>query len=484
MSNSNSSSESAVQDAVTAVLQHNFDAVSKPCLLTILKLLDNLIQKPYESKFRTVKLSNAAIQTKIGTCKGGVEVLQACGFAYDNASSNLVLPEHSPPQQDLLVLVRRKMAQRIVHELGCAPEELPQYKAPPPPVHLVNSSNSNNNNTVNAAATNANATNTFNPYQGQRFDGLSASVGANLGPDSSQWKSKTEAELERLQRQQKQLEAKLHHVNTISRDWMAARPGDALPVAMAAAASSNNNSTTTTASQQQQPQPSDGALLAQRAQRLQAERLQREQGGFTTHAMRQVERLKKQKVYSHCTLQIQFPDGSKCCGKFLPSETVSAVQAALRSDCLEDAVTNTDFDLYVAPPRRLLPPSSQLQTEGLVPAAKLFVSWKVAPAPTDCLKPALFHQQHNNSRQQQASVAFPQAHPIAATTTTTQSSNKAGTADGGEPAKKKKTGNSREEDLLKRMMGGGLGGGGGGGSKKSSGDKKDNGNNKPKWFKG
>ena len=168
----------------------------------------------------------------------------------------------------------------------------------------------------------------------------------------------------------------------------------------AASTSSQNESTKSSG---------DAGLLAARAQKLQAEKLQREQGGFTTKAMRQVAQLQKQKVYAHTALQIQFPDGTKLCGKFLPGETVETVQAALRSDCLKNA--NADFDLYVAPPRRLLPLKSTLQTEGLVPAAKLFVSWKVSPpAPTDYLQAHLLQPQQSETTNN--ALLFPASQPI------------------------------------------------------------------------
>jgi hypothetical protein len=59
---------------------------------------------------------------------------------------------------------------------------------------------------TNAAGFTSTTTSTgFNIYQGRRFDGQSAAVGANLGPPEG-WKSKTEQELNRLQKQQAKMQ--------------------------------------------------------------------------------------------------------------------------------------------------------------------------------------------------------------------------------------------------------------------------------------
>ena len=207
MSSSNHSSPSAaaaatdsvavlIQPAVESILRQNFDAKSLACLVTVLKLLDNILQKPYEAKFRIVKLGNATVQTKIVNCHGGVELLKACGFVAvkndkNDASMILTLPEHSLAQQEFLVAARHLVARYCRHELGGTPQDLPPYRAPPPPSHP-----------TGTTSTSSSTSTPFNPYQGQRYDGLSAAAGVNLGPDDAHYTSRTEVELQRLQRQQ------------------------------------------------------------------------------------------------------------------------------------------------------------------------------------------------------------------------------------------------------------------------------------------
>ena len=86
--------------------------------------------------------------------------------------------------------------------------------------------------------------------------------------------------------------------------------------------------------------------------------------------MRDLERLKKQKVYSHSLLAISFPDGCVCKGQFLPGETVEKVMISIQQDLLSVPL---EFELYVTPPRTKLLPKQTLQELGLVPAAKVHV---------------------------------------------------------------------------------------------------------------
>jgi hypothetical protein len=143
----------------------------------------------------------------------------------------------------------------------------------------------------------------------------------------------------------------------------------------------------------------------------------------------------------------------------------------------------------VTPPRRLLPPKSTLTEEGLVPAAKLFVSWKDGSSPDknapvgSYLEPRLFAVSPEST-----ASSFPSAQPVVGSDRTSSSNSNAqdGTAEGGGGKTEKK--GSREEELLKRMMGGKSGLGGGGAAKKPAAkDPKDakppNGGGKPKWFK-
>ena len=60
-----------LEKALQIMLDSNFDADSKVCMITIMKVLDNILQKPHEPKVRTIRMANGAFATKVVGCKGG-----------------------------------------------------------------------------------------------------------------------------------------------------------------------------------------------------------------------------------------------------------------------------------------------------------------------------------------------------------------------------------------------------------------------------
>lgn len=353
-----------LEAAVDSVLAHNFDTVTQSCFITILKLLDNAIQKPNQPKFRSVNLSNDTIRTKIGNAKGGIEVLLASGFEHAKDAS-LVLPLQYDVQR--LVTARRLLASRCIQELKCRPDDLPKYI--PPAV---------------VAATKPHVA--FNPYSAQRFDALSASVGQTLGPDAN-YKSHIETQVERLERQKKTLQGQSKRVD---RQWHASRPGETtIP--------------TITTMQDDGRSNNDMSLLAAKALSQTKEPV-----GFTTSNMRKLAKLKQTKVYDFTMLRMCLPSGETITAKFRPDETIATVIAELKIHCL---VMSVDFVL-VAPPRTVLDETLSLEAAQLVPAAKLTIRWKTNQSSS--IRPELF--QTNDS------VAFPTGSLIVDGSTSTSSS--------------------------------------------------------------
>eukprot|EP00977_Amphora_coffeiformis_P019859 scaffold7533_cov133-Amphora_coffeaeformis.AAC.3 len=217
----------------------------------------------------------------------------------DKGEETLVLLPQNEKQSRLLT-ARRLLRRRAIEDLHMKEEELPILREPPTVV-MTGATTPNNANTGGGA--------TFNPYVGHRYDAKSAAVGANLGPGND-YVSPTDRQLEALQRKKNKLEQQAAKKFT-DREWKAWAPGETVRLAEGTTAASTA------------PVKSDAALLAQRAKAQQVARQQREEGGFTTAAMRQVAALKNKKVYSHVQITIQFADQSKLTGKFLPKEKIS-----------------------------------------------------------------------------------------------------------------------------------------------------------------
>jgi hypothetical protein len=59
-----------LEAALDRLLNNNFDVDSKETIVTLLKIIDNVISKPGDPKVRTLKLSNAVMQKKIVSRQG------------------------------------------------------------------------------------------------------------------------------------------------------------------------------------------------------------------------------------------------------------------------------------------------------------------------------------------------------------------------------------------------------------------------------
>jgi len=188
--------------------------------------------------------------------------------------------------------------------------------------------------------------------------------------------------------------------------------------------------------------------------------------------------MKKTKVYSHALLKIHFPDGARIEAKFLPTENIATVKTIVLSTFLPEHLFQ--FDLFIAPPRRILADNKSLREEGLVPAAKIHVSWINGASPAPGSPPGSYLRQslfQFYSAVSCGNAAFPASVGL---------TDKGKTAQEGDATKGKA---SREEELMQRMLGKrkGLGPGLGKkidkGTSEGGGDKKGSAG-KPKWFKG
>ena len=455
----------ALQGALTLVLSSNFDADSQQCLMTILKIVDNCLQKPGNVKVRTIRLQNPTFFQKVGQRPGGLAVMQACGFTVQQTSTSL-LPPHSEQSLVLteamedtewLITARHMIATCAIQELGMKPEEVPPYKPPPlsPPTSTTTSTSTTSSGGI-----------TFDPYKGHRYDAKSAALGTNLGPDAN-YVSVTEQKLQQLKQQEQLLVHKLQQP-LLDRAIQVCLPNQQPSQHQPADDEPATTTTTTTTSTSK----SDATLLASQYTKQVQERQRLQEGGFTTKAMRDLQKLAKQKVYTHTQLVIQFQDGCTVHAKFLPRETIQTVLQVIQGTLLQPN-HSASMELYVTPPKHVLQPTRTLQEEGLVPAAKIFCSFKPNSTtntnsntntnpPGYYFRPDLLQSSSATTMAANMTPSFPNAMSIAAaheeantdtkpsasasttTTTTTSITN---------PPKSKKPKESKEELLLKRMMG-------------------------------
>jgi len=84
----------------------NPEADAKTAVLTLSKIVKNIIDHPLEAKYRQLKTSNAALQKKLFAISGGSECLTALGFMLDNGEWVLV---PSPQAWDVLLMCKDKL---------------------------------------------------------------------------------------------------------------------------------------------------------------------------------------------------------------------------------------------------------------------------------------------------------------------------------------------------------------------------------------
>jgi PUB domain len=57
--------------ALKTIFDNHFDADSKDCIITMIKILDNVLQNPLEPKVRSLRMENKAFSAKVVSRKGG-----------------------------------------------------------------------------------------------------------------------------------------------------------------------------------------------------------------------------------------------------------------------------------------------------------------------------------------------------------------------------------------------------------------------------
>jgi hypothetical protein len=458
--------------ALQNILKSNFDTESKECLQTCLKIIDNILSRPNDQQVRSLKLNNPVVKKKILSKTGALEFLfslgfeektssSTVGFDFDQSSNRIVSnPEviaMSPMREDSTVLIhiRNEISIILSKELKVDEKTIPPMPCLPD---------------TNTSYTTKSSNLTFDPFRSSSFNVQAAAVGApnpnSIVPDGSSAKSTstTEKKLDMLKQKQIQLEQTFQSLQ--DRNIVAYLPGDVGPIV-----------TVNSPGDVILDSKGDGALIASQLKKRMEDK-RKEDTGFTTKAMRDLERMKKQKVYSHTQLKIFFPDGSRIEAKFLPNETVAAVRNVVKSTFLPQHQAHFDFDLYVSPPRKILSESKSLREEGLVPAAKLHISWKIGfdKSPVSGSSPGSFIQQHFfTSSSISSGNEFPNSVSIG------------GDEDLNEkmPDRSVSDVSAREEEIMQRMLGkrkGLLGRSGKGSSSSMNKSQQDVG--KPKWFKG
>lgn len=318
--------EMSAKESLQALRDSCFDAVSRVAVVTLMKIMTNILSNPDNDKMKSIRLANAAFERNVGRHRGGIEFLVASGFELNPATGTLQLRNSvDGVRNDLLEGVRLLNAE--ADDLGIDPKERPEVISRPPPDE------------------------NFDVFKPQ----ITRMQMQPRGPSS------TEVLVEDLKAKQESLLSTIKPARN-TRVFLDFKRG----------AAGTTDQLQVTGNEQQ----SDAQLLiaSMKSRRAEIEKAQ----DFQTRAMRELEDLKRRKVFQNTILRIQFPDRVVLQAAFHPNESVEDVIEFTRA-CLDGPSRDRRFYLYSTPPMQKLKPESTLQDFNLVPAAHIYLSWLDTP---------------------------------------------------------------------------------------------------------
>lgn len=329
----------------------------------------NVLAHPAESKFRTIKRTNAKFDSMVGRHAAARQLIRWCGFTEQGAPDE---PAYVlPPSADLQPLAVLAEAIRQIEPIVTPPPPAP----PPPPV------------ASDGAASDGAAdgcpvlTSTVAPPQTVSTSSLAApppnhssaaptepTVQAPLlGSARRVPRTLTEAHVASLRAQKVAVRPEL----SLPRELVILRPGEGL-----------------VAPQPPVDLPEDFYELTEADLRgINLGGAAAGSGGgagvpaMQTAAMRELDRLKQIKVYSHALVRVRLPGGVLVQAAYHPQEPVEHVLSLVLS-CLDDRLSGRPAYLFTTPPRTVLDLSSSLVESGLTPAATAVLAWR-SPLPDE-----------------------------------------------------------------------------------------------------
>ncbi|KAG6971772.1 hypothetical protein JG687_00001814 [Phytophthora cactorum] len=312
-------------EALQLLRDNNFDAVSRTAVTTLMKVVTNILSDLENDKVRSIRLSNAAFYRTVGQVKGGMEFLTSVGFAVVPETQMLVL---SPSPSDKSVLEEGLRLLSIeADDLNIPPDSRPAVRE-------------------------KNADPNFDVFKTQ----ITRVQMQPRGP------STTEVLVDALKSKQDQLigHEKPPRNTTVALEGRRAR----------------GRITSETSTEGELGERNDAQLLIS-SLKTRREEMEKTKN-FRTQAMRELDELKRRKVFQTALIRVQFPDRAVVQASFHPNETIQDVIDHV-TECLAAQFKTSRFYLYVTPPTQKLATTKTLAELNLVPAALTYLSWLEVP---------------------------------------------------------------------------------------------------------
>uniref|UniRef100_A0AAV1UIN4 UBX domain-containing protein n=1 Tax=Peronospora matthiolae TaxID=2874970 RepID=A0AAV1UIN4_9STRA len=322
---SGGSTRTSSYDALQMLRNNSFDAVSRTAVMTLMGIVTNILSDPENEKVRSIRVSNATFERSIGRVKGGIEFMTSIGF-------KLV------PETQALVLSADFLNEGLLEEglrlLRIEADDLniPQDTRP--------------------ALREKKADQSFDVFKPQ----ITRVQMQPRGP------STTEVLVDALKSKQEQLVGHIKPPRSTTIVFRGKRSSSRLDSVL------------------EDSERSDAQLLISslKARRDKMEKTK----NFRTQAMRDLDELKRKRVFQTVLIRVQFPDRTVMQATFHPSETIQDVMDHV-TECLADQFRASKFYLYVTPPTQKLVASKTLIELNLVPAALTYFSWVETPPASD-----------------------------------------------------------------------------------------------------
>jgi hypothetical protein len=313
---------SDAEAVVQAMLNSNFDAVTKTAVSTLVRYLHNLLTRSDEEVVRSISIQNKVFREKVSSVRGAVSVLQFAGFQENPLEFKLTFSDSN------LDLSKARAVFNALHkamdDLCMTQEERPKLVAPVKPEM----------STAPASSVQ------FDPFKPlivrPAIGGVAAdpsiadpvSIEILSSSDSKKVSGSTDMQLLELRRRRKELEGER---GTVRRNTIAMYPGD-----------TNNSpsslSTENTTDTENSGAPASGGLPKSVLQKT----LKALSGDgssdapLTTRAVRALQKLQQEKVYREVVLRVRLPDQLQFIGRFHPRDTLADVYLWLKYVCFFD----------------------------------------------------------------------------------------------------------------------------------------------------
>ena len=108
------------------ILTQNFDKVSIPTIITLTKYINNIIDNPYNDKYRSINMNNKVFQTNIAPVKSSAEYLISVGFIINNSNGTLIYPQDSTDPICSKLQIHRNDLYAAMDRLNIPTENRPQ----------------------------------------------------------------------------------------------------------------------------------------------------------------------------------------------------------------------------------------------------------------------------------------------------------------------------------------------------------------------